>query len=217
MWDLRVTEIQDEPLLVMLQQIGGKYIVVSEGEPFDSGNKAHHHIFLITDKSESFIRKKSQQLDGKRKGNELYSLKKSHENSPNYALKKVFKDNTSYNDWMQHPRLKFISDQLQSKLASYYTQYLAYNETIKTEIKLRKFHKKNSTFAMIQAIADKYQDSNIESPNHLIEDVIQYHSDNQLILPSRSNMERHITTIYLLIKKNSNVLTNYYWINFPTL
>jgi len=217
MWDMRVTEINDTALLAMLQLIGGSYIVVSEGEPYDPGIKAHHHIFLISDKSESFIRKRLQRLDPSRKGNELYSLKKSHENSPNYVLKKVFKDSNSYNDWVQHPRLIFISDQLRTKIGSYYSQYEAYMETIKVEKKLRKFHKKNSTFTMIQQIADKYVDQDVSSPNNFIRDVLDYHEVNQLVLPSRSNMERHINSIWLLVKKNHLFLENYYWINYPSI
>lgn len=224
MYEIRISNIDDSLILGLLSSIGGSAIAVIEGGDFDEGIKRHHHIFLLSQKmkpqtdmkSDSFIRKAIQQLDKTRKGNDLYSMKQSHENSPNYVLKKVFSEE---HNWLDNPRLLHIHPYHKEHLTDYKGLHDAYLLTIAKKAKHRKLAKTNSSYAMCLEIADTLIAKNEGSyQNDIIELVINYHEEKQILLPSRSNMERYIITITNLIGKTSSykhLVAYYSLVNFP--
>lgn len=216
MWEIRIRKVSDLQISDLLKSIATKGLAVHEGTPHDEEIESHYHIFVeLTDKSESYIRKCIQKLDKDRKGNELYSMKMSHENTPNYCLKEVFKQSSKYKEWLENDRIHVINDEwFKSSVSQFYKQFLDYVELITTKQSIRKKQKKNSTFSMIHEIADKYKDETCNSPNDFIDDIIKHHTEKDMMLPARNLMERYCITIYNLVTNNTNVLRSYYWINF---
>lgn len=217
MWEIRITEVSDSKVVDLCKSVEGRVIAVKEGEPFDVGKRSHVHIYIDeTTKSDSYIRKKIQNMDKSRKGNDLYSMVNSHENSPNYVLKYVFRETKGdYQATLSHPRIVYRSDNiLGHRYEDWYNRFVAYVSAIKQDIKLKKKVKKDSTMSMINEIAENNAEVSGLEPNDFIESVLEWHTDRELMLPSRSNMERYIITIYRKYKGNSNCLRSYYSIYF---
>lgn len=216
MWEIRITNVSDLNIQSLCKSIGGNSIAVREGDPYDTGIAPHCHIYTIPTKSESYIRKQIQQLDVNRKGNALYSMAKSHDNTPNYVLKKVYDDTQGrFRETMEHPRVIYKTENfLELNYGQWYIQYEKYLNGLKHDKAIRKRIKKNSTMEMIIEISDKHKEASPPDPNWFIPDVIQWHRERDLILPSRSNMERYIITIYQNIQGDPQCLNAYYSINF---
>lgn len=213
MWDIRITEVDDSAIVAFCDLLLGKTIAVKEGAPYDEGVRTHFHVYTESAKSESFIRKKIQELDKTRKGNELYKMAKSHENTPNYVLKNVFVDAKTFEETSEHPRIVYQTcDFLKHNYGQWYRQYIDYVASIKQERKIRKKIKKDTTIQMIMDIADKRREDTCSNPNSFIDDVLQWHLERDLILPSKSNMERYIVSIYQRYKNNTDCLRPYYQI-----
>lgn len=220
MYEIRIADVSDEHILAFIRSVGGAAMAVAEGQPYDEGIKRHHHIYLMSQKKEpqddmkadTTIRKAIQNLDKTRKGNALYSMVKSHENTPNYVLKKVFGDG---GNWLDNPRIIYIHAYHRNLLTAYKGLHDAYLLTIATNSKRKKLAKKNSSYAMCLEIADAlHARSDDICQAYIIEEVIKYHQEKELMLPSRSNMERYMLTIYSLFTKldNSSSLRVYYQI-----
>lgn len=219
MWEIRITDVSDLNVRVFIKDVGGSVIAVREGEPFDKGISPHVHIFIDNKtnkvKSESFIRKRIQELDPNRKGNELYSMKKSHENTPNYVLKRIFEETQEYEEVEASERLLYHSpDFLRLNFGQWLRQHVDYIASIKQEKKIKKKIKKSTTLEMVLEIAEKYEGVDSLSPNSFIDDVVEWHASRDLLLPSRSNMERYLVTIYQRYKNNTLCLRTYYSLNF---
>lgn len=217
MWEIRITNVSDLKIQELCKSIGGKAIAVREGDPYDKDIQPHCHIYAIDTKSESYIRKQIQQLDTSRKGNALYSMSPSHENSPNYVLKKVYEDtHGKFQETMVHPRIIYQTEKfLELNYGKWFTQYSNYIQTIKQERLVKKKIKRDTTIQMIYDIADKHVNETPHSPNDFIQEVLEWHTSRELILPSRSNMERYLTTIFYRIRNSPKCLDNYYAIYFP--
>lgn len=213
MWDIRITEIPISQIQEFCISLAGKTIAVQEGAPYDDGVRTHFHVYTESAKSESFIRKKLQGLDKTRKGNELYKMAKSHENTPNYVLKKVFVESYKFEQIINHKRIVYqTEDFLKPNYGKWYRQYVDYVASINQERKIRKKIKKDSTIQMIQDIAEIRKDEFNLNPNSFINDVVKWHLDRELILPSKSNMERYIISIYQRYKNDTECLRTYYQI-----
>lgn len=216
-WNIRISEVTDLQVQTLLQTIGGNSLAVREGAPYDPDTKPHIHIYIqSTERSESFIRKRIQQLDPQRKGNSLYSMSPAHENTPNYVLKKVYEETKGkYKETSEHPRIVFVTDNfLAINYGQWYNQYVAYVETVKQNVKQRRKVKRDSTLQMIIDIAEKHQDDLHLEPNDYIDEVVQWHTERDILLPSRSMMERYIITIQQRYKRQGS-MRSYYAINFP--
>jgi len=212
MWDIRVTEIEIPKIQEFCKALGNS-IAVQEGAPFDEGIRTHFHIYTESAKSESFIRKKIQELDKTRKGNELYKMAKSHENTPNYVLKNVFVESKTFEETFKHPRVVYqTEDFLKVNYGQWYRKYLDYVDSMKQDKKVRKKIKKDSTIQMILDIAESRKEQDSLNPNSFIDDVVKWHLDRDLILPSKSNMERYMISIYQRYKNDTNCLRTYYQI-----
>lgn len=216
MWDLRITEIPVQQIQEFCKSLVGRTIAVQEGSPYDEGVRTHYHIYTESAKSESFIRKKIQELDKTRKGNDLYKMSKSHENTPNYILKKVFEEvGDKFELAKNHPRIVYQTEEfLLGYFGVWYGQYYRYVEALKSEKKIRKKIKKDTTIQMIMDIAQERSSDEFLNPNSFINDVVKWHLDRDLILPSKSNMERYIISIYQRYKNNTDCLRTYYTIRW---
>lgn len=215
MWEIRLTEISDLQVVQFCKSIGGKSIAVKEGPSLGDDDKSDHvHIYAIDAQSESSIRKKIQALDRSRQGNDLYSVKKSHENTPNYVLKRVYcETGGKFETTINHPRIVYKSENfLEHNYGKWFTQYDNYVKTINKEKLIQKKVRKDSTMNMVSEIASKYEE--MHNPNQCIEDVIEWHLTRELLMPSRSNMERYITTIFMLVNKKPSYMRSYYQIYF---
>lgn len=219
MWDIRITEIPIPDIQTFCISLGAKTIAVQEGAPYDEGVRTHFHIYSESAKSESFIRKKIQELDKTRKGNDLYKMAKSHENTPNYVLKNVFVESKTFDETKDNSRIVFqTEDFLKHNYGKWYRQYIDYVASLNQEKKVRKKMKKDSTIQMILDIAEKYKEqvdsypSLSVTPNTFINDVLKWHMERDLILPSKSNMERYIISIYQRYKNDTDCLRTYYQI-----
>lgn len=217
MWEIRITDVSDLQVTDFCKYIGGKSLAIREGPQMgDDDPRDHVHIYSIETKSESAIRKKIQSLDPTRKGNDLYSLSPAHINTPNYILKRVFEETDGkFETTITHKRIVYNTENfLEHNYGKWFTQHEDYLKTIRKEKLIRKKVKKDSTINMLSEIADKYRDEDISNPNHFIEDVIEWHTERDLMLPSRSNMERYIITILNLVKNNPSYMRSYYQIYF---
>lgn len=213
MWDIRITEIPISQIQEFCISLAGKTIAVQEGAPYDDGVRTHFHVYTESAKSESFIRKKIQELDKTRKGNDLYKMAKSHPNTPNYVLKNVFVESDKFEQIINHKRIVYqTEDFLKHNYGKWYRQYVDYVASINQERKIRKKIKKDSTIQMIQDIAEIRKDEFSLNPNSFINDVVKWHLDRELILPSKSNMERYIISIYQRYKNDTECLRTYYQI-----
>lgn len=215
-WNIRITNVSDLHATSFIDAIGGRTVAVREGAPYDPDVQPHIHIYAITDKSESFIRKKIQQLDTERKGNALYSMSSAHDNTPNYVLKKIFEDTAGrLQQTLEHPRLIYHTPEfLELNYGKWYNQYEKYLNAVKQDKAIRKRIKKSSTMEMIIEIADKWKDEPPTDPNWFIADVVEWHQSRDLLMPSRSNMERYIITILKMLHKDPKYLDAYYSVNF---
>lgn len=211
MWDIRITEVDIPLIRSFCDSLAGKTIAVHEGAPYDEGVRTHFHIFTESAKSESFIRKKIQDLDKSRKGNELYKMAKSHENTPNYVLKHVFNESHEFQQAVQNSRIVYQTENFfKHNFGEWLGRFIKYTESLKLEKKIRKKIKKDTTIQMIMDIAEKHKDEYVANPNTFIDDVLHWHIERELILPSKSNMERYIVSIFQRQKNNTDCLRPYY-------
>lgn len=180
-------------------------ICVHEGEPYDAGIESHLHIFIsFISRSESWYRKAIADLDRTRKGNALYRMLRSHENSPNYVLKTVFKAESDLND----PRVIYHKGNI--PLVDYRNRYDAYVKQISKKAKRKE---KEAKFKLIT----DYVHSKLElteSISHLIDDIINhvldYCKEEGYAMPSKSQMEIYVLTIVAKYNNYSNYLNRYY-------
>lgn len=218
MWELRITcdPTHYDKVCSLLNECFGDEVptnnnhifAVAEGQPFDEDIESHLHVYMQHSyKSESWIRKALQALDRSRKGNKLYSLKKSHENSPNYALKKVFE--VAAVDPSKNNRMVYMKGNIP------FTEYRnRYDSYLKQISKKQKKSEKEAKFRLIlDYISDKLDcetDNIYQAQTDIIKLVIQYCKDEGHAMPSKSQMEVLVLTAISRLKWTDNYLLHFY-------
>ena len=147
MWDIRITDVKSSKIVEMLERFckDALIICVQEGDPFDPGVRSHVHIYCVTKSSESWLRKQIQQLAPLRKGNDLYSMKKSHDNSPNYVCKKIYGETNVQSEILGHKRILFKQNCDMDLITTWLNQYVKYVESVQAEqSRSRSMRKKSS-------------------------------------------------------------------------
>lgn len=219
MWDLRITvgvEFYDKVRHILDECYGEEKVTnhlhifaVAEGKPYDDDIESHLHVYMSGSiKGESWIRKALQQLDKSRKGNKLYSLKKSHENSPNYALKKVFEVDAV--DPSKNNRMVYMKGNI--PFTEYRTRYESYLQMIS---KKQKKSEKEAKFRLILEYIDGMLDRDLyQEPNRYTTEIIrltiQYCKNEGHAMPSKSQMEIIVLTALSRLEWADGYLMSYY-------
>lgn len=229
-WDIRITNVSDDIVLRMLERFSNdaQVVAVKEGGDFDTGTEPHVHIYCVTKSSESWIRKQIQNMDIRRKGNALYSLKKAHENSPNYALKHVYEtivdedrvllDGYQWEQIRNNSRILFLQNVTNDDLSKWFTQWKIYIDNLVAERSrsrsVRKKSAQNFSFLIIEEATLKFQEVRGRPQVHnVVSQVIQLFQDKGHKMPTRSQME--VIVLSILSKLGDNeYLQTYYMKNF---
>jgi len=188
---IRITEVSQDDVSQMLERFSNDALIIAcaEGEPFDEGIKPHVHVYLECRHSESWLRKQIQSLDRNRKSNQLYSMKKAHEESPNYVLKNYYNENENRSRiWFQ----RNCSMDLILTWKQRHEKYMAEVEVAKV---VRKKSHKSFSKLIVEEVTDKRRGQSSVPVEILIDDVIQLFKTHKKLMPSRSQMEMLVTTI----------------------
>lgn len=181
---IRITEISKDKLTQMLERFSNDALIIvcAEGEPYDKDVRSHVHMYLVCKHSESWLRKQIQKLDESRKSNQLYSMKKAHDESPNYILKNYFLENEN------RSRIWFERNCSMDLLLTWKNQHLAYMAEVNAKKKVRVNSKKSFTVHIIEETTEEFQDSS-SSTEELIDFIVNCYSTNHKTLPTRNQME----------------------------
>lgn len=215
MWDIRVTDVNDDLIVRMLERFSNdaQVVAVREGAPYDEGIAPHVHIYCVTKSSESWLRKQLQSLDVTRKGNKLYSMKKSHENSPNYVCKKIYEDTQQQLEILGHKRLIYKRNCDLDLVTTWKEQYNKYVEEIQAEKSrsrsMRSKSSNNFSKLIVKAMEEKYQGQGRPSPFELVTEILKMYNENDKRMPTRSMMEILVMTILMKLGQVHEV-TNFY-------
>jgi len=188
---IRITDVPKDDLCKMLERFSNDALVIAcaEGEPYDEGVKPHVHVYLECKHSESWIRKQIQNLDNNRKSNQLYSMKKAHQESPNYVLKNYYKEEEN------RSRIWFQRNCSLDLLLTWKQQHEKYVAEVEAAKVVRKKSNKSFSKLLVEAIVDKRQGQASIPTELLIDDVIEVYKLHKKMMPTRSQMEMLITTI----------------------
>lgn len=220
-----MSKVSDDAITKMLRECNTGtpcYIAVREGEPFDAGIEPHVHIYMVVGRSESWIRKEIQGMDKSRKGNALYRMKKSHDNSPNYALKKVFEDTRGVAPVLVHPRVICHNGVTNELIERWRNQYDLYVADIKRSRAVRKKENKSFSLQVIDEVVEvapsrnEFEYSQIENKVVMFtEMILAIYSREGRIMPTRTQMETLILSVMSKLKYD-HYLINYYtrFLNF---
>jgi len=220
MWDIRITNVADDKIEKMLSGFrkDAQIICVKEGAPFDEGIEPHVHIFTKTTSCESWVRKQIQQLALTRKGNELYSMKKSHENSPNYVCKKVYQECKTVNEIHGNKRILFKRNCDVELITLWRDQYQKYVEEIQAEqARSRSVRKKSSdnfSKLIVKEVVEFYRvEQGRPTPFEIVPKILKIYNENDKKLPTRNIMEILVLTIQMKLGQVHEV-EEYYTKNF---
>lgn len=203
-WMIRISEVTREKLTEMLERFSNDALIIvcAEGEPYDKDVRSHVHMYLVCKHSESWLRKQIQKLDERRKSNELYSMKKAHEQSPNYVLKNYYKENEN------RSRIWFQRNCDMDLLLTWKKQHEAYMAEVKVAKKIRSSSKKSFSKLLVEEATEQFSDF---SPSHeeLIRFVINYYKSQKTMLPTRNQMESLILNIRSSLGNDEYVMSYY--------
>lgn len=207
-WMIRITEIPREKLTQMFERFSNDALIIAcaEGEPYDKDVRSHVHVYLVCKHSESWLRKQIQKLDEQRKSNQLYSMKKAHEQSPNYILKNYYLENEN------RSRIWFERNCSLDLMIQWKNQHSVYMAEVGSKKKLRVNSKKSFTCLVIEEALEEFRDSS-PSTEELIDYIVHQYSNNSKLLPTRNQME----SICLNIRHklgNTSYVRQYYLGNF---
>lgn len=205
---IRITEIPKEAMLEMLGRFSNDALIIvcAEGEPYDKDVRSHVHIYLECKHSESWIRKQIQKLDPNRKSNQLYSMKKAHEQSPNYVLKNYYNENEN------RSRIWFQQNCSLDLLLTWKQMHEKYMAEVNVAKVMRKKSKKIFSQLIIEEVVGKFQDSS-PSTEDIIQYVVHLYNKEEVRLPPRSQMESYVLNIRNKLRQEEWVL-GYYLKNF---
>lgn len=215
MWDIRITDVEDQLIVRMLERFCKDALVVAvrEGEPFDKGISPHVHIYCETKSSESWIRKQIQNLDGNRKGNKLYSMKKSHENSPNYVCKKIYEETQQQLEILSHKRIVYKSNCDLLLITQWKEQFNKYVEEILAEKSrsrsMRTKSSQNFSKLIMKELVEKFQGQGRPAPFEIIGEILRIYNENDKRMPTRSIMEITILTLMMKLGYIHDVIEHY--------
>lgn len=198
---IRITEISKDDLCKMLERFSNDALIIAcaEGEPYDEGVKPHVHVYLECRHSESWIRKQIQNLDKNRKSNQLYSMKKAHEQSPNYILKNYYNENEN------RSRIWFQRNCSMDIILIWKQQHEKYMAEVEVAKVVRKKSHKSFSRLIIEEIADKRQGSSSVPNEILVDDIILFCKQHKHNLPTRSQMEMYILNIRVRLGNDAAV------------
>lgn len=227
-WDIRITNVSDDLVKRMLERFSNdaQVVAVKEGGEFDTGIQPHVHIYCVTKSSESWLRKQIQNMDSARKGNDLYSLKKSHENSPNYALKHVFAElepdvrlqqglnGYAWDSARMSKRILYLKNVTNDELGKWFTQWKIYIDNLKVEqSRSRSIRKKSSKIFSHTIIEDatlKFQEVRGRPQVHeIVDTVIELYQKYDHKMPTKSQMEVIVLSILSKLGDNEFLKTYY--------
>lgn len=189
-WMIRITDVPKGDLQQMLERFSNDALVIvcAEGEPFDIGVKPHVHMYLECKHSESWIRKQIQNLDKNRKSNQLYSMKKAHDQSPNYVLKNYYNENEN------RLRIWFQQNCSLDILLTWKKQHEIYMSEVNAAKVVRKKSDKSFSKLIIEEVAGEFSGSSPVIPE-LIDAIIAKYRAHKKSLPTRNQMEMLILNI----------------------
>lgn len=205
---IRISEVSKEAITDMLERFSNDALIIAcaEGEPYDKDVRSHVHVYVECKHSESWIRKQIQKLDVNRKSNQLYSMKKAHDQSANYVLKNYFNENENRSRiWFQRNCGYFKMDQWKTM----HEKYMA--EVARAKV-VRKNSKKSFSKLIIEEVTGKRQGQSSVQTEELIDDIVEYCNSNNRSLPTRSQMEMYV--INIRSKLGQTVLVRQFYLNY---
>lgn len=203
---VRITEVEKEKLTEMLERFSNDALIIvcAEGEPYDKDVRSHVHMYLECKHSESWLRKQFQNLDRSRKSNQLYSMKKSHENSVNYVLKNYFKENENRSRiWFQ----RNCAMDLFLTWKNMHEKYMA--EVAVAKVARKKSQKSFSQIVTEEVVSRCSEPDTPASTEQIIKHIIQIYNDEQVKLPTRNQMESYVLNVRNKLGHSEYVI-NYY-------
>jgi len=204
---LRITEIPQTQVVQMLERFSNDALIIAcaEGEPYDTGVRSHVHVYLESKHSESWLRKQIQSLDKNRKSNQLYSMKKAHAQSPNYVLKNYYKENEN------RSRIWFQRNCSLDVLIKWKNQHEEYMAEVNRSKVVRAKSKKSFSKLIIEEVAERF--SSPPTTKEIIDQIIQCYKQQDVSLPSRTQMEMYVLNVRLKLGEDIAV-REFYMKNF---
>lgn len=172
-WELRLTpdygDINFEHK--NLEDAHKVFVACKEGGE-GTGKRLHYHVYMETQRSETFLRHQAEHLAGG-KGNAFYSLKKAHEGTVGYVVKEgdvVFR----------HGWDNLFLDEMLSKSQQY-------RKDLEADRKRQSRKSENTLSDIMKVVAETITSSS--TPRYVVNAVLKEYNTRQLRFPTRNALE----------------------------
>lgn len=197
MWDARVTPVDGQPIQFHPETLDFEIFLACREGGDDTDKKLHYHIYMVSRRSETWLRQYLACLGGATatvKGNSVYSLRKAHEGTIGYVIKEG-------NVVSRHG----LTDTFLSEMI---TKSKQYRKDLESDRKRVQRSKENTLAEILKVVAEGVKNDPSPTPQFLVQSILDACTEKQIRFPSRSTIENAVMTI--LYKTDQSSVLNYY-------